>query len=201
MKIRKQMEHMIKTLSNYRYRSVWVLFALISTFLSWLLRSNVLLDGYKPLDVFGYYGTIGTIIALVITICEVLQTSKLSKTITDSIEDRIASIEIINSAISLTECASLVDSILDKIEDDKYNEATILIRELRKCLIQTKYVLMEKLYKIDNKQLNYSSVERSIESYRSSDNNAPVTKQQKSVAKGYLIAIRNDICSINPGKK
>jgi len=165
------------------------------------MSPKIIPNGAKPLDIFGYWGTVATIIALIVSVLEIMQSAKISKTITYSINKKIDSITIINKTALLSESSGIIDEIIDSIDADRFRESTLLMRELQKKLLYSQSDLLQNEITYLGKKVSFAILEHKIEAYRASNTSAPVTKLQKGFVKGALINLKQAINDNNPGRR
>jgi len=185
----------------YRYRGTWIVVSLIALVCSFRSSSNILPAEPKPFDMFSYWGTVATLIALLITVLEIIQNAKISRTITQSINEKVETISKINKTALLAEASAIIDQIVDNVEEDKYSESALLIRELQKKLLYSQSELLSVEVTCEREKITIPILERKIIAYKSSSSAARVTKSQKCIVKDALILLKQIIHNNNPGRR
>lgn len=185
----------------YRYRGTWIVISLIAVVCSFRSSSNILPAEPEPFDMFSYWGTVATLIALLITVLEIIQNAKISRTITQSINEKVEDISKINKTALLAEASAIIDQIVDNVEEDKYSESALLIRELQKKLLYSQSELLSVEVTCESEKITIPILERKIIAYKSSSSAARVTKAQKCIVKDALILLKQIIHNNNPGRR
>ena len=98
----------------------------------------------STMDYFTYWGFVVSVLAGLATLFEILNTSMNNKRLSEEINERTIIIEKSanelknsNKLISASECTVLLDHIIDFIDSERFDEAVIYIREIRKSISKT----------------------------------------------------------------
>lgn len=190
-----------------KYRKLWiVLDALVFLIAVWGCCG----DCFKTtIDYFTYWGFIISLLAGLATFFEIVNSSANSKKLSEEINERTISIEESanelknsNKLISASECTVLLDQIIDLVDSERFDEAVIYIREIRKNISKTelKRIFDEKIevfVDVKTKEsicYDYYEMERMIEAYRTSKKGkGAVAKYQIVRAKIFYAGFRTKL--------
>lgn len=187
---------------SHTYRKIWIVVDIVV-----LLASIVWFDFSNEInsDFFTFWGFVVSVLAGVATIFEIMDSTAGSRTLSDEINIRTKSIEKTanelknkNELISISECAVLLDQIIDLVHEEKFDEAIIYIREIRKNISKTELkILFNEKIEVDNsshESFDFYEMERMVEAYRSAKRGSGRVPKYKVVrAKIYYAGLRTNV--------
>lgn len=175
---------MSKTSEEYSnmFRVIWIIVDVVA-FIVAVISAHSADFFNSTMDYFTYWGFVVSALAGVATLFEIVNSSVNSKKLSDEINERTISIEqsanelkSTNKLISATECTVLLDHIIDLVDSERFDEAVIYIREIRKIISKTELKgIFDKKIEVYVDEKNKTSIcfdfyemERMIEAYRTS---------------------------------
>lgn len=195
---------------SHSFRKAWIVIDLIIISVTVIIYNNIEnLTIYS--DSFTYWGFAIAIIAVIISIFEILDSLSCTKELTAAVTEKTKDIEKqnqelinnINSVIHtnqvmlITECIDSIDLIIDYIDKQLFDIAIILIRQVRKNISKIDSNLLNLTIKpLTYKGCNntFSSMEKTVESYRTSQTKATkISKNDVTEAKHYFAELRNKL--------
>lgn len=209
----KNQKNPLKKKYSHSFRKAWIVIGFIIILVTVIIYNNIdNLTIYS--DSLTYWGFTITIIAVIISIFEILDSLSCTKELTAAVTEKTKDIEKqnqelinnINSVIHtnqvmlITECIDSIDLIIDYIDKQLFDRATILIRQVRKNISKINSNILNTIikpstYKGHNN--TFSSMEKTIESYRTSPTKIP--KNDIVEAKHYFAELRNNLQEISTG--
>ncbi|MBR2212459.1 MAG: hypothetical protein IJ896_13615 [Fibrobacter sp.] len=190
------------------FRFIWIAVDVVMAFVAVAWAHNNA-SFASTMDYFTYWGFVVSVLAGLATFFEILNASVNSKKLSEEINERTISIEKSanelknsNKLISASECTVLLDQIIDLVDSERFDEAVVYIREIRKNLLKTelKRIFDEKIkvyVDVKTKQsicYDYYEMERMIEAYRTSKKGkGAVAKYQIVRAKIFYASFRTNL--------
>lgn len=163
-----------------RYRIAWIA-AIVLIFLISLFVMKPILNACSPYpkDLFGYFGTVATIMGLIIAIFEVLHAVDTSVRTEKIVRTKIDEYEFGDKMWTNSSCIEVIEKMVDAISDSKFTDAKHMLRDLRKRLNRVSPDLLKREFKhIDEKTISLEQLEQHLYAYEKSTAKAPVSKPQ-----------------------
>lgn len=186
-------------MSERRIRIGYLIVSTLIVLAAYYFASDVV-DSKKWIDYFSYIGTVATIIALIITICEVINGVIVSKSIkqeANQIYERVKSIE---SASSISECLSEIDEVSFYVSKEDYISAVHSFKSFRKiCVKVLPDLWMEKRGQSGLNLLG--DVELFLRQASNATAGGELNKKQKSNLLADLQKIKHEVESNNPARR
>lgn len=177
-------ENTMKFISDQYLRILYVIVAICIVVFANVNEAAVTTNTIS-FNTLSYWGTIATLIALVITIIEILHSIRITKGIQAQAKNLLMRARAIDSSAYMTDCLSALDESNDHLSSEKYTLSLKCFQYFRKSYarLHDKSEFGQSLDNIINK------TELSLQKSTHSSAAAPLTKPAKT-------SIHNDILSI-----
>lgn len=150
----------------------------------------------QGLNEFSYIGTVATIIALMISIFEVMHSVSISKSIRSEAEKLLENSRNINGASLISECLSELDEANAHIRREEYILALKCFQHFRRQYVRVSSK-SEEIGKIDGL---LSSIEFELHMATHTSPNAPLEKKKQRKLQKDLLSIKECLEKINPAR-
>ncbi len=196
----KYMDHPKET-GRFRGQSIRIAYAISCAFFicaSWYFHDDIIRP-QKNLDNFSYVGTVGTLIALLIAVCEVVHSLKVSQSIQREARALLFHVKSVENASSFSDCLSALDDVTANINVEDYKSALKSFLFFRKVCVK-----VVPGYGADENggvALNdLGQVELTLHKAHHTSASAPFSKRQKTDLINKVLLIKQDIEMLNPAK-
>lgn len=179
---------------NARFAS-WVLATLLLALAFW--KSSILIADQTALNTVSYWGTVATVLALLLAIAELVHSIRVSKTLQQQTLQVLRDVKRIENASTLSECISELDNITREISSERYDAALAGFQHLRRLMIRTEANVhlpalpVDSLNKMGELELKLISATRVTAS-------AGLSKPQKHELLNQLLMLKQMIETQNP---
>lgn len=163
-----------------KYRKAWLLSIALILIISLFVMDPILSAcSPYPKDLFAYFGTVATIMGLIVAIFEVLHAVDTSVRTENIVKSKINEYEFGDKMWTNSSCIEVIENMVDAISDSKFTDAKHMLRDLRKRLNRVSPELLKGDYKyIDQKIISLDQLEQHLYSYEKSTAKTPVSKPQ-----------------------
>ncbi|MDK9740243.1 hypothetical protein KI655_23365 [Vibrio sp. D404a] len=152
----------------------------------------------KALDYLSYIGTVATLVGLLITVCEVIHSVNVSRSIKDEASVIFQRVKKVENASTISECLSALDDLNSAIGTDDYKSALKIFQFFRKLSAKTGLLIGESSQ--EGKLGTVGDLELEIMAATHSTEEAPLTKAQKKSMTKKVLIIKQQIEDSNPAK-
>jgi len=163
------------------------------------LLSSYLTENQNIFNLFSYYGTLATIVALVIAAGEVMHSMKTTKTIQEQSLQILKEVKTIELASNLSDCLAAIDSVNKEVFQEKYDSAITNFQYFRKLCVKVipGFTLSADGGSVLNK---LGDVELMLLKATKTHDQAPLNKFQKTGLLKNILLIKQEIEAKNPAK-
>ncbi|WP_241060653.1 hypothetical protein [Achromobacter xylosoxidans] len=109
--------------SPWTLRVLYIAASLVTAWQAKRIWDEIFASKRDLFDLFSYIGTVATLIGLMITVCEVLHSAHMSRSVRNEARRLLGGLQAFDGATFCAECISDIQSILESISKDKYSEA------------------------------------------------------------------------------
>lgn len=155
--------------------------------------SSTIISNSISYNIFSYYGTVATLIGLIITICEIFHNVRISKNIKKQSEEMVSEYKNINITSVVSECLSCIDSIGNNISYEKYDLALNGFYHFRRSFFRI--YRCEGLAEI---KASINFVELELQTATATTAAAPLPKATRKNILEKLLEIKNHVENIDP---
>lgn len=172
-----------------------VIYTIISVILLIVLyyASSTIISNSSSYNIFSYYGTVATLIGLIITICEIFHSVRISKSIKKQSEEIVSEYKNINITSVVSECLSCIDSISNNISNEKYDLALNGFNYFRRSFFRI--YRCEELAEI---KISINFVEIKLQAATATTAAAPLPMATRKNILKKLLEIKNHVENIDP---
>lgn len=179
-------QDLMKFIQDQYLRIIYVVAALI--ILGFAKYNETKITGDAPsLNTLSYWGTIATLIALIITIIEVLHSIRITKGIQAQAEQILMRARVIDSSAYLSECLSALDETNNNLSSESYTLSLKCFQYFRKSYAK----LHDKSEFGVNLDKSINKTELSLQKSTHSTVDAPLTKAAKTLIHNDILAIKS----------
>lgn len=122
---------MVKMKEN-RLRGIFAIF-MIALLVASYFSKDFINKSYK--DEFSYYASVVTIIALLVSIFEIINSIRISKSIKEMSESRLSEFKTEAGATLAHECINFLEKAIENISSDNYSECFINFKIAKKYIL------------------------------------------------------------------
>ncbi|WP_155873840.1 hypothetical protein [Achromobacter xylosoxidans] len=122
---------------EHRFRIIYVLVSIGLLALALYWRDEIVTDK-TPFNFVSYAGTVATLIALIVTIFEVIHSASISRAIRDEAAEMLDRVRSLDRATLLAECITSIDDITKLVSNEKYSESLALFQSFRKTFVHAR---------------------------------------------------------------
>lgn len=159
---------------------------------------DAIVSEHKPLDDFSYIGTVATVIGLLITVTEVMQSMHISKSIRDEVKSILEKVKLIENASSISDCLAAIDEVNQNVANEDYKSALKSFQYLRKVCVKVTPTINIK--DSNNKLSILNDIEFSLQKSTHTTIDAPLSKPQKTVLTKKILQLKEEFENINPAR-
>lgn len=148
---------------------------------------EVAVTGNQPaLNTLSYWGTIATLIALIITIIEVVHSIRITKGIQAQAEKILMRARVIDSTAFISECLSALDETNNYLSSENYTLSLKCFQYFRKC-----YAKLHDKSEFGTLDKSINKTELSLHKATHSSPSAPLTKIAKTLIHNEILSIKS----------
>lgn len=152
----------------------------------------------KKLDDFSYIGTVATIIGLLVTVAEVIQSIHVSKSIRDEASTILEKVKLIENASSISDCLAAIDEVNQNVANEDYKSALKSFQYLRKIYVKVTPAVDFK--DNGNKLSTLNDIELSLQKSTHTTIDAPLNKPQKTTLTKKILQLKEEFENMNPAR-
>ena len=145
---------------------------------------------------FSYFGTVATAIGLVVAVCEVVHSVRMTASVHRQAKEMLDHAQAVETASSFSHCLASIDEATAFVASDDYTSAIKSFQFLRKVYVKL-------LPRSDASDLGLNAlgrIERSLYNADRADDEEPLSKRQKIILLDRLLHLKQDIESSNPAR-
>ncbi|HCE1991831.1 hypothetical protein ACSTJ7_09590 [Vibrio parahaemolyticus] len=161
---------------------------------SYYFREIFISEGSDPQALLSYFGTVASLVGLLIAVCEVIHSVNISKSIRETASDLLEQAKKIEQASGTSDCVSLLDDINHSLMSGDYKSAYKSFQHFRKLCIKLKPELDE----VDTGKLNtLGTIEQELMMFtKGTPNSIPNAKIKKTTDK--ILLLKQKVEEVNP---
>ena len=182
-----------------KMRFVYLGISVIIIFLSYKYH-NYILDNNENNLLFSYLGTVATLLALLITVCEIMISINRSKSIQKETLAVLKQVQQVDNASSFSDCLSVIDAVSQNLLEEKFDSALTNFQHFRKICV--KVIPEVNLSKHENYKLSQlSEIEYNLLKSTKTSPNSPLDKMQKNTMIKDILKLKQHIENLNPARR
>ncbi len=112
----------------------WIFFVLLLALASW--KSTILIADQPALNALSYWGTVATVLALLLAISELIYSIQTSKALQEQTLLVLRDVKRVENASTLSECIAELDNITREGSSERYDAALAGLQHFRRLLIR-----------------------------------------------------------------
>ncbi len=179
-------------------RILYTVISVVLIFAGYILHKTILTDS-ATLNLFSYIGTLATLIALLVTICETIISIKKTESVQQEVKNVLEKINTIEKTSSISDCLTLIDETNKFVMSEDYDRALQSFQFFRKICTKTSLELKENS---ENEKPNtINNLEHTLQKATATTTRAGLNKKQKTDILNALLDIKTTLESNNPAKR
>ncbi|MCH4814079.1 hypothetical protein [Vreelandella neptunia] len=183
-------------LKNHWIRIAYLLISLGVLIASLKFKDEVIgNDGY--LNEFSYFGVVATLIALLVTVFEVLHSVHVSKSIRDEARNLLKQARDVNGASLVSECLAVLDEVNEHVSGERYVLSLKCFQHFRRTYLR----VSGPESRVNEINGVLGNIELSLQQATHTSPKAPLDKKKKSKIQIDILNIKRCLEEINPAKR
>ena len=173
----------------------WIFFVLLLALASW--KSSILIADQSALNALSYWGTVATVLALLLAISELIYSMQTSKALQEQTLLVLRDVKRVENASTLSECIAELDNITREVSSERYDAALAGFQHFRRLLIRA--IASAKLHPTSIGSLNeMGSLELTLIKATRGTASAGLSKPQKHELLTRLLVLKQIVEAQNP---
>lgn len=112
----------------------WILATLLLVVAFW--KSSIFIADQSSLNTLSYWGTVATVLALLLAIAELVHSIRTAKTLQEQTLTILHDVKRVENASTLSECVAELDNITREISSERYEAALAGFQHFRRLLVR-----------------------------------------------------------------
>lgn len=181
---------------EHAFRVVYVVICVGLLALSLYWCDQIVTDK-TPFNFVSYAGTIATLIALIVTVFEVIHSVAISRAIRDEAAEMLDRVRSLDRATLLAECITNIDDITKLVSNEKYSESLTLFQSFRKTFAHARVAGLA----TTNIKENLSTLEMHFVDASATTPIAPYSVPQRKQLHRHLLDLKSELETANTNPK
>jgi hypothetical protein len=179
-----------------------ILIALGVAAAGYVLSATITSDAGR-LDQFSYWGTVVTLVGLLLTVGEILHSLKVTKSVQEQSLALLRDVQRVESASTISDCLAVMDLLSKDLIDEKYGACLAHFQHFRRLYVKTVPLPSATFDQLENHDVldPFGEIELTLMKAAQIRGMASLSKPQKNELQTRLLRLKQHLEAQNPARR